>query len=53
MTPAGRVSQRCSVGEGEALPASDRERPGHERGMKVTAEPLSAIGRRAQSVAGS
>ena len=26
------------------MPTSDRERPGHERGMKVSAEPLSAIG---------
>ena len=34
---------QCCGGRGP-LPTSDRERPGHERGMKVSAEPLSAIG---------
>jgi hypothetical protein len=34
------------------VPASNRERPGDVRGMKVTTEPLSVTGRRAPSVAG-
>ena len=41
MTPARRVLQSCSVGGGEVpVVASDRERPGHDRGMKVTTDSL-------------
>ena len=55
LNDAGRegVAELQCWGERGRLPASDREHLGHDRGMKVTTEPLSATRCRAQSFAGN